>query len=493
MTGSPDFQTLSQAVLHYSKVKPEATAFLSTTGRRITWAGLARLIAQMSIHLRDLGLGPHSIIGVSIQRQHVHLALLLAIENIGAGSVSLRPTQLRTGRPLYDLCNFILTSAPGEATPEQGRFRITDTWQRQVFETPVTDADIEGIGHAPAASGFVRYTSTSGTTGERKILGVTQTEQMLISAAQLTRPEGLVNDPRLLAIYDFDVEAMYKAATSCLLMGGAIIFARGTRIENMRHRPNVAWLIPSDANLMVRSLPEDFRKPDNLVLICSGAPVTENLRAALLERLASRVIERYASNETSLIGVRRDDGSFDILSGVDVAIVDPQGSPLPDGEAGAIRIRSRTVLSGYLNNPAETAVRFRDGWFLSNDMGVMTEPGRLQLLGRIDDMLNLNGSKVSPYVVEAQLRATPGIQDALCVAVDMSGMGATLCVAVVRSPESVAHQLTERIMSKVPVRRRTHIQYLEALPLTEIGKPDRRAVQALFEAAAAAARLDTTR
>lgn len=150
---------------------------------------------------------------------------------------------------------------------------------------------------------------------------------------------------------------------------------------------------------------------------------------------------------------------------------------------GRILIGGPTLAEGYLNRPAETAAVFRDGWFLTSDLGRLVG-GQLEVLGRVDDVIITGGEKVAPTAVERVLTAQPGVLAASVVGVPDPEWGMTVAAAIVPDPQ-VTPNLTElqaavRVAlgrAAVPRRLRT----VAELPLRGIGKPDRAAVARLFD------------
>jgi acyl-CoA synthetase (AMP-forming)/AMP-acid ligase II len=84
-------------------------------------------------------------------------------------------------------------------------------------------------------------------------------------------------------------------------------------------------------------------------------------------------------------------------------VVDDHGEPLPPGTVGRIRLQADAMATGYVNDPAPTAVMFRDGWFYPGDMGSLDGARRLQVAGRVDELLNIGGQKLSPSDLEAMV------------------------------------------------------------------------------------------
>jgi acyl-coenzyme A synthetase/AMP-(fatty) acid ligase len=110
-----------------------------------------------------------------------------------------------------------------------------------------------------------------------------------------------------------------------------------------------------------------------------------------------------------------DEGVGTLLPDTSVRIVDDAGQTMTDGGPGTVAVRSPHVTEGYLWNEALTARHFSGGWFLTSDAGIVPAPGKLFLLGRTDDMLNVGGLKIAPYPIEEAIKSIDGVTDAVMV------------------------------------------------------------------------------
>jgi long-chain acyl-CoA synthetase len=104
------------------------------------------------------------------------------------------------------------------------------------------------------------------------------------------------------------------------------------------------------------------------------------------------------------------------VPGVEMRIVDDAGRELPDGEVGEIAVRGANVMKGYWNRPEETADTFRDGWFLTGDLGTRDEDGYFSIVDRKKDLIIVNGMNVYPRMIEEVLYRFPGLREAAVVA-----------------------------------------------------------------------------
>ena len=186
--------------------------------------------------------------------------------------------------------------------------------------------------------------------------------------------------------------------------------------------------------------------PLRFVRSCS-APL--NVAAALeMERtFGAPVLSAYGMTETAHQATSQPlpqrgpvkHGSVGGPTGVRVRIIDPDGRTCSTGNAGEVWVNGPTVARGYLANPADTARNFVDGWFRTGDLGALDEDGHLFLTGRIKNIINRGGEKISPEHVEAVLAECRGVTEAAVFAIPDATYGERVGAAVVVAEgESVA-------------------------------------------------------
>lgn len=222
-------------------------------------------------------------------------------------------------------------------------------------------------------------------------------------------------------------------------------------------------------------------------VLVGGAALDPGLRARA-EAAGVRVVASYGMSETS--GGCVYDGVP--LDGVLVELAeDPTGMRdshdadvrLAGTGGGRILLAGPTLASGYLGRPDDTVTAFAGGWFRTGDIGRWVD-GRLEVLGRADDVIVTGGEKVAPAAVEQALSAQPGVHAACVVGLPDAEWGQIVAAVVVRDASAPGHDglrhAVRDALGRAAVPRR--LLDLPALPLRGIGKPDRRAVTRLFTA-----------
>ena len=164
---------------------------------------------------------------------------------------------------------------------------------------------------------------------------------------------------------------------------------------------------------------------------------------------------------------------------------DDQGSELPPGQTGEIAVTGPAVFAGYHDNPDANAKAFRDGWFLTGDLGHMDEQGFLYLTGRSSDMFISGGSNIHPREIEEKLLTHPDLSEAVVLGTPDPVWGeAGLAVCVSRpghtpDPQAVLDWLAPRIPG---YKRPKRLILWDSLPKSAYGKITRPMIrQALIE------------
>src|SRR5438067_6067846 len=124
-------------------------------------------------------------------------------------------------------------------------------------------------------------------------------------------------------------------------------------------------------------------------------------------------------------------GSVGRATGVEIAVLDQAGRLLPPGSSGEVSIKGPNVIDGYENNPGANADSFTNGWFRTGDLGTLDEGGYLRLLGRIKELINRGGEKISPREIDEVLEAHPAVTEAVTFGVPHPTWGEDVAAAVV--------------------------------------------------------------
>jgi acyl-CoA synthetase (AMP-forming)/AMP-acid ligase II len=221
-----------------------------------------------------------------------------------------------------------------------------------------------------------------------------------------------------------------------------------------------------------------------LRLIRSGsAPLRDDLREALEQTFRVPVIQGYGMTEAAsqvasnpLPPHVRKSGSIGLPAGPEMAIIDEHGRTLGPDQPGEIVVRGPNVMTGYEGNQQATDAAFLNDWFRTGDLGYRDSDGYYFLTGRLRDLINRGGQKITPQEVDDVLLSHPSVAEAATFPVPDARLGEAVAAAVVLRPNTI---LTERQLAefaacqlaffKIPER----IFFLQELPKGPTGKVKR--------------------
>jgi len=214
---------------------------------------------------------------------------------------------------------------------------------------------------------------------------------------------------------------------------------------------------------------------------CSSA-LNPAQMAEMEARYGVPVLEAYGMTEASHQiasnplppGARRP-GSVGRGTGVDIATMAEDGQLLAAGTAGEVVVRGPSIITGYEADPVADAASFTGGWFRTGDLGILDAEGYLTLSGRLRELINRGGEKISPLEVDSVLEAHPAVAEAVSFGRPHPTWGEEVEAAVVLSgpadEKSLLAFCREHMAAfKVP----SHIHIVAAIPRTATGKVQRR-------------------
>ena len=220
-----------------------------------------------------------------------------------------------------------------------------------------------------------------------------------------------------------------------------------------------------------------------------GATLPPAIRAAAEKAFGVTVLEGYGCTESSAVisaqalGDHRAGSVGRPLSHTEVAILDTAGAPVAAGVDGEICVRGPGVMLGYWNEPELTAQTIRDGWLHTGDIGHLDADGYLYVVDRMKDLIIRGGFNVFPRDVEDVLLEHPAVQIAACVGRPDPENGEEVVAVVQLVPgtqvdgaDLVAYASERMAKYKYP----RQVTVLDAVPLTSVGKINRKAVRELM-------------
>lgn len=368
--------------------------------------------------------------------------------------------------------------------------------------SPVRLADLRGGGSVPSRNvdDTALILHTSGSTGRPKRVPLTHAN-LSISAQNVARTYELgPEDVSLCVMPLFHVHGLVASTLATLATGGTVLVpSKFNPLSFWRiardHRATWYSAVPTLHQLLLARTPAGAPRPEGaeglrFIRSCSAslAPqVMHDLEAAF----GAPVLEAYGMTEAAhqmasnpLPPGARKPGSVGCATGVRLSIMDATGRHLPSGERGEVVIRGPNVIGGYESNPEANATSFTDGWFRTGDQGFLDTAGYLTLVGRLKELINRGGEKISPREVDDVLLTHPAVAEAVCFGVPHTTWGEEVAAAVVlRTIVSEADLLAYCRDRLADYKRPKQIYITEAIPRTATGKIQRLLVARTFSRA----------
>lgn len=282
----------------------------------------------------------------------------------------------------------------------------------------------------------------------------------------------------------FHTHGLFVATNVVLAAGAQMIFLpsfdAGQVIEALP-RATVMMGVPTFYIRLLKETRFTRELVSHMRLFVSGsAPLSADIHRAFREHTGHVILERYGMTETNMNtsnpyeGERRPGTVGFPLPGVSVRIADPDtGSAIPHGEVGVIEIQGPNVFKGYWNMPEKTAAEFRNGYFISGDLGLIDEDGYVSIVGRAKDLIIAGGYNIYPAEVEAALDELPQVRESAVIGVAHPDMGEGVVGVVVPMESGFADEallksaLQERLARFKQPRR---IVFVDELPKNGMGK-----------------------
>ena len=332
---------------------------------------------------------------------------------------------------------------------------------------------------------------TSGTTSRPKLVALTQAN-LAASARHIGKALALSAADRCLNIMPlFHIHGLIGAVSSSLAAGASIFATPGFNALKF-----FSWLEESKAS-WVTAVPTMYqailsRGERNRAIIqrhplrfmrSSSSSLAPQVMKELEDLFSCPVIESYGMTEAThqmtsnpLPPRPRRPGSVGIAAGPEVAILDDRGQALPRGSTGEVCIRGPNVSPGYVDNPAANAEAFTDGWFRTGDQGIIDAEGYLTITGRLKEIINRGGEKISPREVDEVLMDHPAVAQVVTFAMPHDKLGEDVAAAVVlREGQSLGEQalrdFAARRLADFKVPRK--ILFLSEIPKGATGKLQR--------------------
>lgn len=432
-------------------------------GQPVSFASYFATIIAFAERLQDEGVGPGSRVSIAFADGIAGRMLALALLRLGATVLPNLATHPQIG------CDLCLVTRP-EAAMSGRAVQVTSDWIRSPTR------------FVPVAEGGVLVKATSGTTGLPKLrmLDDRGLAFRLGRSSQLRGAEGGV----VFIGYSPTSSPGFSIGIRALLAGAAQLLQPATPAEwlqaMIRRKATLACLPPGSFELLLEAAELAGTNGVQLSEIRVGGGALSPDHARRGEALfGCPVINTYGSNETGSIAHHRpalSDGQPGIVGRVypdmELRFRDETGAQAEPSEGGALSIRLPEML-WVRDYPSGVPLCDAVGWQETGDLARLLPDGRLQLLGRMSDALNIGGNKVAPVRIEAMAVGFPGLEQLAVFRAPSDGGGDLVGLAVVAGDGFDADGFLAHITGKLGPRYPLVLRQLDRLPITEAGKIDR--------------------
>ncbi len=460
---SASLDSVYKLVARQARQHPNRPALASLSGPPMTYQGLPAQILRTIAALNARGISRGDRVALVLPQGPDLAAAFLAIA-AGATCAPLNPGYRREEFEFYltDVRAKALIVAAGSDSPAVAAAAAAGV---NVIELEPSESGEpagafslrgpdggRGPGAGPARSAFAEpgdtalVLHTSGTTSRPKIVPLSGAN-VCASAHHIAHTLALTPADRCLNIMPlFHIHGLMGAVLASIAAGAEIVCTPG--FDAMRFfswvrdcEPSWYTAVPTmHQAILGRALRNrDIVEKSRLRLIrSSSASLPPQVMAELESLFRAPVIESYGMTEAAhqmasnpLPPAARKPGSVGPAAGPEIAVMDEQGSLLETGAVGEIVIRGPNVTDGYENNPGANSEAFTNGWFRTGDQGFLDQDNYLTITGRLKEIINRGGEKISPREVDEVLLDHPGVQQAVTFALPHPKLGEEVAAAVV--------------------------------------------------------------
>jgi oxalate---CoA ligase len=481
--------------------RDDAVAIAAHEAPPLTYGGLRALMERTRATLNDLGIGLGDRVAIVLPNGPEMATACLGVAS-AATSAPLNPAYKQDEFEFYleDLKTKALIVESGSESPalraaeKLGVALLTLIPERQVgagaFElsgSPLGAA----IRPGPAKSDdMALILHTSGTTSRPKIVPLHHAN-IWTSARNIAASLELSADDRALNVMPlFHIHGLIAGLSAPLSRGGAVFCTPGFNALKFfadieAAKPTWYTAVPTmHQTILTRAgrQKEVIAHHPLRFVRSSSSSLPPTVIGELEAAFDCPVIEAYGMTEAThqmasnpLNGIRKP-GSVGVPAGPEIAIMDEAGQLLRRGETGEVVIRGENVTAAYENNPKANGEAFVNGWFRTGDQGAIDADGYLTLTGRLKEIINRGGEKISPREVDEALMDHPAVLQAVAFAVPHPMLGEDVGAAVVlregltATEQELGAFLSERLAAFKTPRK---ILFLAEIPKGATGKLQR--------------------
>ena len=424
----------------------------------ISYQKLTADVTAFQQQLAKLGVGAQSAVSIALPNSYEFIVSFIAASWQRAIAAPLNPAYKQSEFEFYidDLSSAIALVPKGAFAQDAAAVRAARKYKAAIAECYYNGSevvlDVKEEGKLAGKNSMVESAQpedvalvlhTSGTTGRPKAVPLTH-RNLLRTMKNIQATYELTHKDRTMLVMPlFHVHGLLAGFLAPLASAGSVIVplkfsASEFWADFIEHQANWYTAVPTIHQILLRS-PKPSPKPYIRFIRSCSSPLSPKVFHELEETFGAPVLEAYAMTEAShqmtsnpLPPGKRIPGSVGIGQGVEVKILDDAGKEVPLGKEAEICIRGENVTKGYLNNPAANASSFtKDGFFRTGDQGKQDADGYVFITGRIKELINKGGEKISPIELDNIVAQNPAVSEAVSFALEDEMYGQDVGIAVV--------------------------------------------------------------
>jgi len=483
--------------------KKDAIAISVPNDENIDYQNLIDLVNKTSDKLYSFGTESEKPIVIVLTNNAEFIITFLAVTNTNAVAAPLNPEftdeefkfylgDIKPSLVITTEDHNIIPQANSEGIPVSTVAFNNGSLDIKFNSPPLKKKDLT----KPTENNSCLFLHTSGTTSRPKGVPLKH-ENLIKSLSNIVNTYELNSDDTAMVVMPlFHVHGLIGVALSTLASGGKIVipgkFSASTFWEIQKNY-NATWYsaVPTIHQILLIRADQDNAPKESFRFIrsCSAA-LAPSVLSDLEKRFGAPVLEAYGMTEAAhqmssnpLPPNQRKAGSVGKPTGVDISIMSMEkiGQMLENNQIGEVVIKGPNVTSGYHNNDDANKDAYVQGWFRTGDQGFVDEDGYLNLTGRIKELINRGGEKISPLEVDGGLMNHPSVTEAVCFAFPDEKYGEVVHAAIVPNSEISEKEIQDFCSNslaafKIPEK----VHFTDNLPRTATGKIQRRNVAKFF-------------
>ncbi|KAF2269203.1 acetyl-CoA synthetase-like protein [Lojkania enalia] len=492
----------------FSKDSPSTAVIVpSKPALAVSYQQLSADVNAFRQQLARAGVSVQSAVSIALPNTYEFIVSFIAASWQRAIAAPLNPAYKQSEFEFYidDLSSAIALVPKGAFAKDTAAVRAARKYNAAIAECYYNGKEVmldvkesgklDGKGNVPVESAqpddIALVLHTSGTTGRPKAVPLThrnllRTMKNIQATYQLNE-----KDRTMLVMPLFHVHGLLAGFLAPLASRGSVVVplkfsASDFWKDFIEHRANWYTAVPTIHQILLKN-PVPQPMPNIRFIRSCSSPLSPKVFHDLEKTFNAPVLEAYAMTEAAhqmtsnpLPPGKRIPGSVGIGQGVEIKILDDNGIEAPQGKEAEICIRGENVTKGYLNNPSANASSFhKDGFFRTGDQGKKDPDGYVIITGRIKELINKGGEKISPIELDNVIAQNPAVSEAVSFALEDEIYGQDVGVAVVvkdgqsLNAEALKTWMADRVAKfKLPKK----IFFTNIMPKTATGKIQRRLV-----------------